>query len=526
MPPKSNKQQPARKPRGKGNRRPINQRQPRRQPRNQPTTQQRRTRPPNHRNGRNRVTPPNAHANSAAVAYRPKQRHHRKMMMSHDGRSLRVVACEPIVNLATTNAFAMPFDEYINPANPAIFPVLCKEAVLYDKWRLKSLRLIYEPKCPTNTVGQLGLSVIPDVESSEAPTSMIQLEYYAHSVTSAAWCEATTSTFHGLDAETWYFVAPPSEFSDTVTLGTKRTQSNGVIQMFTAGGSLPENNLLGTVYVEYDIEFIERRPPMTASLTYEVPTFRPPGGSGNNQIFNIADPSRIHSTIGDTTADFLSRSSALLTALGISTAAYQANVIGGSLLAINRFFKMSSGFTRIIAATTFGAYGFVGSYANNHSVEEIKEFAMVDSPPKLVRAQTKAKLDAKEVPPAVSFYEVLFLKTGIMVRYFPGGPLEPYPVEVNANFAKRISAPTTLYDCAFAVITFRPLDNSTNVVYSSPVTNLITANTILSSINIQTNYDDPLFALCWAATDVGVGSSSRNVDTTYTLFHDSRRPVT
>ena len=62
----------------------------------------------------------------------------------------------------------------VNAQNPAMFPWLSQIAANYDYYRVKRMRLVYVPLCPTSTAGRVSLIYDPD-SSDPAPQSKSEI---------------------------------------------------------------------------------------------------------------------------------------------------------------------------------------------------------------------------------------------------------------------------------------------------------------------------------------------------------------
>jgi hypothetical protein len=338
---------------------PKRQQRPKPKPKAKPRPQQKSRPAPN----ASRKQPAKVTTAPVAVAMSGPKKRQVQYESTPDMSSLRVRGCEPIFTLNSATQFQMAFDEYINPMNNRLFPLLCAEASLFDKWRPNSLRLIYVPKCPTSTPGQVGMVILPDSEAAEVPDSMIGVEYFGYGITSAAWVSATTQISRKSNIEVWYFTALNSEFTSS-DIGTRRTMSNGVIQLFAQGGPAA-SVLYGTVYMEFDISFMDRRPPLVQGSA---------GTSVPRQIYvdiTTSTPdlttSTLSSIFGNPTL-MTSMSRDILTGLGKATAAYTA--VTATLQPRSNFLRQMPGTTLASFSTLFAAIA-----PTEHDEEKSEEFS-------------------------------------------------------------------------------------------------------------------------------------------------------
>jgi hypothetical protein len=151
----------------------------------------------------------------------------------------------------------------------------------FNKFRWHFLKLIYIPTCPTTTQGQLAMALGYDVVDA-SPTLMIQTQQMYNSVTCPAW-----AGFDGCnDLNQYSTTRSPGSVSvqlDCTRLGGPsgdafyRTISNlalgalsaaeqniyvpAYIDVSTFGGPVAVNTI-GTLFIEYIVEFIEPTVPI------------------------------------------------------------------------------------------------------------------------------------------------------------------------------------------------------------------------------------------------------------------------
>lgn len=134
-------------------------------------------------------------------------------------------------------------------------------ALLYDTYRMNKLKLIYEPTCPTSTVGALYMYLDTD-PTDEPPTNKVQASSSQGCVRGPVWS--------------------PIEYEIPLEMLRKRPKfftRTGPIKepgsyldydfgnVFVCNGNITNTNLLlGELWVEYEIEFL------TPELSLQAPT--------------------------------------------------------------------------------------------------------------------------------------------------------------------------------------------------------------------------------------------------------------
>lgn len=137
----------------------------------------------------------------------------------------------------------------VNPGIYTTFPWLSQMAILYESYKFKSLKFIYEPACPSTTQGSVMMAIDFDAADA-APSSKVQLMAYKYAVRCPAWES----------------VAYRSDLSDLLKFGVQRYVRNGPVTgdiktydignlQFAVSNFTGTSTFVGELYVEYDVEF-------------------------------------------------------------------------------------------------------------------------------------------------------------------------------------------------------------------------------------------------------------------------------
>lgn len=146
------------------------------------------------------------------------------------------------------NGFTIPGLLRINPTNGVVFPWLSTIAANYDMYRLKAMRVRYNPACATSEAGKVW--IYWDKDSSDPIADDKAAVYSAqHGSEGPLWgeCELRIPT-----DSTWRFVQDSSAVQD------RKLIDCGQIVFGTYGGT--NSAVVGDLFVEYQIELKEAQP--------------------------------------------------------------------------------------------------------------------------------------------------------------------------------------------------------------------------------------------------------------------------
>lgn len=134
----------------------------------------------------------------------------------------------------------------LNPGMAATFPWLSTIATRYDKFRIHSLRVLYETETTTSSTGSFMMAIDYNA-TDDAPTSKVSLMAYKGAVKTVPWLSAVC-TFDPKSQDTDGFVR--SGFT-TTTASDLRVSDPGVLYLATANTAF--SGTIGDLYIEYDI---------------------------------------------------------------------------------------------------------------------------------------------------------------------------------------------------------------------------------------------------------------------------------
>ncbi len=135
----------------------------------------------------------------------------------------------------------------INPGLPTMFAWLSSIAPNYESYKFRRLQFKYVPACSTSTSGVIYLTVEFDPQDP-APTSERQIATYDGCRTGVVWTRHTYDCAHrNLSKRSSYFVRNGSVPNDDLPF-----YDVGYLIISTTGN--PDTNMVGKLWVEYDIE--------------------------------------------------------------------------------------------------------------------------------------------------------------------------------------------------------------------------------------------------------------------------------
>lgn len=109
---------------------------------------------------------------------------------------------------ATASAWTVNTSQYVSPSNSTLFPWLSSLGSLFQRYKLKMLRLHYEHFCPTSVQGQIVLQYFPDPDfngASLATLTQAQSQNCGNYMTGACYEDfCHEADLDGLDKSQWY----------------------------------------------------------------------------------------------------------------------------------------------------------------------------------------------------------------------------------------------------------------------------------------------------------------------------------
>jgi hypothetical protein len=167
-------------------------------------------------------------------------------------KTVRLVERERVATLSGSAAFTVQHTMQINPALPAFLPWLSTMAQLYEKYRVKSIRVMYHNLCGTNTAGNVLMAFDPDVLDN-APLDAVSFSQSTRYIDGAPW-RMLTLNIPGSNQT--FFTR-----TGTAPVGSDlKTYDYGQIHIATEAMAAPAAATVGYVEIAYDIEFLERQP--------------------------------------------------------------------------------------------------------------------------------------------------------------------------------------------------------------------------------------------------------------------------
>lgn len=171
-----------------------------------------------------------------------------KPNIKYNGQCVSVAHREYLQDINGSDVFSV-LTFSVNPGIYTTFPWLSQMAILYESYKFKTLKFIYEPACPSTTQGSVMLAI--DFDAADVPpSSKVQLMAYKYAVRSPAW-EA---------------IAYRSDLSDLLKFGVQRYVRNGPTTgdiktydignlQFAVSNFTTPSTFVGELYVEYEVEF-------------------------------------------------------------------------------------------------------------------------------------------------------------------------------------------------------------------------------------------------------------------------------
>jgi len=160
--------------------------------------------------------------------------------------------------IASTTAGNIKTTRYpLNPGNNSLFPRLNAMADLYQQWRFKHFRAIYRPVTAVTNSGVVGMCVDYD-SSASPPSSVASLMSNATSVIGPIYEPIVLD----LDCrhEKWYYTHNGNTSSGGALA---RQQDPG--SLFFVSDKCVALQPLGFLSIDYEIEFLEPKPPSTVA---------------------------------------------------------------------------------------------------------------------------------------------------------------------------------------------------------------------------------------------------------------------
>lgn len=175
-----------------------------------------------------------------------------KVFMRHVTKSRagsRVVGRELVYeSIPGSVAFAVQETMQLNPGLPTSFPLLSVEAAIWEQYTVHSLRVGYESAKSASTNGQYLLALDYDA-SDPAPSTMTQAFNTFGSEMKKCWEDCVVS----LDPASMHAIGPRKFVRSGAVAGDVKTYDVG--QVFVCSVNEADTTTIGSVFVEYDIEF-------------------------------------------------------------------------------------------------------------------------------------------------------------------------------------------------------------------------------------------------------------------------------
>jgi len=109
---------------------------------------------------------------------------------------------------ATAGALTFDLGQYVSPSNSTLFPWLANLGPMFERYKLKMLRIHYEHYCATNVQGQIILQYFPDPDINGSVLSTLtqaQLQNSGNYMTGACYEDfCHTCDLTGIDKSQWY----------------------------------------------------------------------------------------------------------------------------------------------------------------------------------------------------------------------------------------------------------------------------------------------------------------------------------
>jgi hypothetical protein len=181
-------------------------------------------------------------------------------------RIVRETGCETVADIVPVGAlFNRAISAPINPGNSQLFPKLNALSLIYEKYRFRKLRFTYVPAASTATSGRVCAYV--DYDPLDTPvSSYIALMANETSVACVPWAEFVLDVDVTHCAQKWFFVR--QNYTNNASV-EDRQECLGDFYLYT--DEIPVNTVLGSLVVEYDIEFSVPKPQSSNVLVTTFP---------------------------------------------------------------------------------------------------------------------------------------------------------------------------------------------------------------------------------------------------------------
>jgi len=187
-------------------------------------------------------------------------------------KTIRVTERERVATLSGSTDFTVQHSLSINPAMPEFLPWLSTMAQLYEKYRVKSIRVLYHNLKGTDTAGNVLMAFDPDPLDS-APADAVSFTQSSRYIDGAPW-RLLTLNIPGSN-QTYFTRTAGVPSSDL------KTYDYGKVHIATEAMA-SDSSPVGYIEIAYDIELLERQPAPTGGGQY---SFRP-------QVYvGVPDPS-------------------------------------------------------------------------------------------------------------------------------------------------------------------------------------------------------------------------------------------
>lgn len=177
-------------------------------------------------------------------------------------KTVRLVERERVATLAGSADFKVQKTFQINPALSSFLPWLSTMAQLYEKYRVKSIRVMYHNLCGTNAAGNVLMAYDPDVLDG-APADAVSFSQSTRYVDGAPW-RMLTLNIPGSNQSLFTRSGSHPAGSDL------KTYDYG--QIHIACEAMADESTVGYIEIAYDLELFERQSAPVPGGQY---TFRP-----------------------------------------------------------------------------------------------------------------------------------------------------------------------------------------------------------------------------------------------------------
>jgi hypothetical protein len=194
----------------------------------------------------------------------------RKMDSRRGKKSDRLTGCDLIGTINDAASFTV--SKYaVNPGIASTFPWLAVEAAQWNEYRLHKCKFLFVTRSATSQVGTIIMA--PNYDASDsAPTLESQLGNFSDSVEDTEWKDIECT----LDLASMHPIGPRKFVRTAAVAGDIKTYDVANFFLSVDGAT---TNVIGKLYVEYDVEFFDRIVVPAASAG-EITTF----GSGAGAI--------------------------------------------------------------------------------------------------------------------------------------------------------------------------------------------------------------------------------------------------